>query len=419
MPTRFLRRTATATVVSVLVSQVVLGSIFYLYGQARHALDLTRQTQLAIGDLAEMILLTENNNRAYLLTRDPIWLPEIDRALLGVSRAFEELRSLGKEDEFARAQAEHLEPLVSARVARMVEARQLVQSDPELVRRRLAPGGISHKIQTELRAALKAGEVRAAEISHASNEHGGWLSIMFLLANMGLGVGFYFIIGNLKARFLKDLTTEKMLRKSLEDLMRELHHRVRNSLQSVNSLLTLQSRTIQDPRVRASFTDALGRVDAISRVHEHFYNEIASELPACKYIHGLVQNLQNLLPLDLEFHCDENLKLPLDAAVPLGLMVNELLTNAGKHAVTGDGRAKAVLTLMPDGGEGGWRLSYSDNGPGLPPDIDLEKARSLGFRLLRSFAQQLGAVLIFPQAEAGLRIQVFCPLSTCSALAAK
>jgi two-component sensor histidine kinase len=294
---RLLRRTAGATIAGVLAAQAVLGSIFYLYGDARQDLEHTRRVQIAINDVTEAILLTENSNRAYLLTKDRVWLPEIDLALGSVVSRFDKLKGMGASDEFARSVAENLEPLIEARVARMTEARALVESDPEMVRQRLRPGGISHRVQTELRAALTAADARASSISAESDAYGRKLAIVFVMANAFIGFLFFVMVDAIANRFKKDLVTEKMLRKSLEDLMRELHHRVRNSLQSVNSLLTLQMRNITDPKARLSFADALGRVDAISRVHEHFYNEASAELPACKYVQGLVDNLKTLLPI--------------------------------------------------------------------------------------------------------------------------
>ena len=231
---------------------------------------------------------------------------------------------------------------------------------------------------------------------------------------------------------LRDITLrkeqEETLRQSIEEkavLVREIHHRVKNNLQVVVSLLSLQSNYTDDPKALAAFEDTEGRVRAIAAIHETLYaRSDLAEIEFAAYLSNLVQDLLKLhtrvpggIVLDLT---TEEMALPMEQAIPLGLIANELVINSLKHGIP-EGRGKLTVALayqregeQPASGESldqGWaQLTVADNGPGVPDGIDLPQARSMGFRLLNLLVKQLHGRMELSQGP-GATVKVDFPLS--------
>ena len=178
-----------------------------------------------------------------------------------------------------------------------------------------------------------------------------------------------------------------------ETLLQEIHHRVKNNLQIVSSLLQLQGERVQDAGLRAVFSETEGRVRSMALVHERLYREHTfSSLDFSQYLETLAGQLLESLrsegtQVELELAC-EPLRLPVDTAIPLGLITTELITNAIKYAFRG--RPGGVLRIaLRQTGEGRHELAISDDGPGLPPGLDPATTRSLGMRLVTMLARQI------------------------------
>lgn len=192
---------------------------------------------------------------------------------------------------------------------------------------------------------------------------------------------------------------ERRLRASLAEkvvLLQEVHHRVKNNLQVISSLLSLQGRYLSDPRARAVLLDSQQRVRSIALLHESLYQSPdLARLDVGQYLHrlgaSLVRTYSVGAPPRLQIQT-EPVDVDLDAAVPLGLIVNELVTNALKYAFP-DGRAGTLwLTLGPTP-RGGFCLTVADDGVGLPPDFDPHTAPSLGLHIVHTLSDQLGGTL--------------------------
>jgi len=187
---------------------------------------------------------------------------------------------------------------------------------------------------------------------------------------------------------------EQQIRASLiekETLLKEIHHRVKNNLQIIMSLLNLQSASIQDEQVLKVFRESRQRIHSIALVHEKLYkSKNLSEIDFNGYVRSIVHELMRTNPVsekvkvDIDIH---NIFLSIDAAIPLGLIVNELMTNAVKYAFPDDqpGHVTICLTSLSDQQ---YTLRFSDDGVGFNKDAILNQ-RGLGLQLVGILAEQL------------------------------
>lgn len=201
---------------------------------------------------------------------------------------------------------------------------------------------------------------------------------------------------------ITDISARKRTEQSMQDslreketLLKEVHHRVKNNLQMVSSLLQLQTDYIEDPQALAVFREGQNRVRSMALIHQKLYQSSSlSRVEIAGYIDGLVAILRSsFVPPDqtIEFtNRASGVEIPIDAAIPLGLIVNELATNALKHAFPDNrpGRIEIMLDRQP-GVPGGLEFQIRDNGKGLPADFDWRSAPSLGLRLVRLLSDQL------------------------------
>jgi PAS domain S-box-containing protein len=182
---------------------------------------------------------------------------------------------------------------------------------------------------------------------------------------------------------------EEKIKASLKEkelLLQEIHHRVKNNMQVISSLLKLQAETIQDERLCASFRDSEHRVRAMSLVHEKLYqSKDFTHIPFKDYLTSLIRYLyQSYTPQarNIELSSEiEELPLTITHAIPCGLIVNELVSNALKHAFPE--KRKGTITLSLRSPERDTiELSVTDNGISLPDDIDIHTTKTLGLHLV-------------------------------------
>lgn len=169
-------------------------------------------------------------------------------------------------------------------------------------------------------------------------------------------------------------------------LAKEIDHRVMNSLQFVSALLAMQSRSLGDDQAAAHLRLAANRVAAVAQVHRHFYAEGASETSCIVFLRRLCVDLETILDRSITVRGDEG-TVPTTSIQAIGLIVNELVTNAAKH---GEG----TIDVHFESGNGVNALIVSDDGRILPADFDpAAESKSLGMRVVISLASQLGGKL--------------------------
>jgi len=178
-----------------------------------------------------------------------------------------------------------------------------------------------------------------------------------------------------------------------EVLLKEIHHRVKNNLQIVSSLLFLQSRKAKDPAIIGLFQSSIGRIRAMGMAHETLYrSEQLNAIGMEDYLRGLVRHLleaysirKGLILVDIRA---AGVSLPLETAMTCGLIVNELVSNAFKHAFPDDRKGR-IRIAMETRAEGLIVLTVGDDGIGIDPGLERGKTDSLGLHLVRNLAAQL------------------------------
>jgi two-component sensor histidine kinase len=195
---------------------------------------------------------------------------------------------------------------------------------------------------------------------------------------------------NLQNAHLRDLLTER------EWLLKEVHHRVKNNLQIVISLLNSQSIYLTDPKTLNVLQESQNRIFSISLIHQKLYqDENVSGISMRTYIHELTTHLTNTFGTAgrIRFQVQtDDLLLDVAQAVPLGLIMNEAITNAMKYAFPGHQKGTVSIVFRED--SDGWlTLELADNGIGLPAGVSIDHSPTLGMSLIRGLSEQLGADL--------------------------
>ncbi|HUW39486.1 MAG TPA: sensor histidine kinase [Rectinemataceae bacterium] len=199
-------------------------------------------------------------------------------------------------------------------------------------------------------------------------------------------------------------------------LLKEVHHRVKNNLQIVSSLLFLQGRRAEDPRFRELLQDCRNQVASMALIHEDLYrSKDLMSVDFGTYAHTLVSRLLGLYReeggVSLSFEA-ESLRIGIDQAIPLGLILNELCTNTLKHAFPPErvGDPPTIFVTLRRSGPKRVALVVADNGIGVPEDFDPAETASFGMKIVHKLADQLGAELcIGSESGPGARFELEFP----------
>jgi two-component sensor histidine kinase len=201
-----------------------------------------------------------------------------------------------------------------------------------------------------------------------------------------------------------------------EALLKELHHRVKNNLQVITSLLEMQADQAKHPQTVASLIEAGSRIGAIASMHELLYrSESLSEVDLCSYARRLVAHVVAFYRKDTRVSVSvlgDDIAVDLARAVPLGLLLNELVSNACKHAFPEDARGELEVRLSQSAQ--GIHVRVRDTGAGLPPRLSPESATTLGLQLVHMLAKQLGGDVRLASSS-GTTVDVYVPHAAAAA----
>lgn len=186
--------------------------------------------------------------------------------------------------------------------------------------------------------------------------------------------------------------------KEKEILLKEIHHRVKNNLQVISSILNLQSSFVTDPNTLNVLLESRNRIRSMAIIHENLYQtKNFSSIDFAGYIKNLVMNIESLFhsndkKIDIIFDLDST-NLSLDQAVPSGLILNELITNVFKYAFESNANNQLIISLKNENEL--IQFKVKDNGIGLPPNLEIEELESLGLQLVVTLCDQLDATLSY------------------------
>lgn len=211
----------------------------------------------------------------------------------------------------------------------------------------------------------------------------------------------YGMRGDLKARILliQDITDRKHAEDRIiaslrekEVLLKEVHHRVKNNLQIISALLSLQSSYVSDDEIERVFRDSQDRIKSMALVHENLYrSKDLEKVDFDEYINQIASHLSQSygdLAGKIDFKVNsENVYLNINTAIPCGMIINELVSNSFKHAFPDGRRGEVCIDLSPE--DDGFRLVVSDNGVGIKGDQDISESKTLGFRLIDTLVRQI------------------------------
>ncbi len=201
---------------------------------------------------------------------------------------------------------------------------------------------------------------------------------------------------NLLLEYNEELTQKNdIIHIALQDkdvLMKEIHHRVKNNLQIISSIISLQNMRITDEKVQGVFSEMQRRILAISSIHQKLYqSESVSQINMKEYLEEVVDSIHTAFNNDdlnvIYEILVQNVNLSIDSAVSIGLIVNELTTNSYKYAFKPSKSNHLVIGLSTS--KDGCTLLVRDNGMGIPKDIDILQSNSLGLRMVNLLARQL------------------------------
>lgn len=218
---------------------------------------------------------------------------------------------------------------------------------------------------------------------------------------------------------IRDITerrrADEVIRTSLrekEALLREIHHRVKNNLQVTSSLLRLQASAIGDESARGMFAETENRIRSMALVHEKLYqSSTLSRIDFGDYIRSLGDLLIHSSGITRDVTLDvsgEGISLDIEKAVPCGLIVNELLSNALKHAFP-DGRHGQIHVHLDETEDGAIQVSVRDDGVGLPAAFDATCTDTLGLQLVHALVQQLDGAITIERGHPGARFSFIFP----------
>lgn len=220
-----------------------------------------------------------------------------------------------------------------------------------------------------------------------------------------------FVIVSVRDVSTKRKTEEKIKAALVEKeiLLREIHHRVKNNLNVVSSLLELQSKTVPESLVEV-FRESQNRILSMALIHEKLYqSKNLSEVDFDDYVNELVPSLLHsygINPERIKTKIDiEDLQLSIDTAIPCSLIISELVSNSLKHAFKKDAKGNLRVALRHDKKLGVNELVVQDDGVGIKKDVDIFKSKSLGLKLVSMLTRQLGGKLALDQ-DSGTRFSI-------------
>ena len=413
-------RLLAGTVTALFLAFAALGGAFLWYDRAAGWLTHAHEVRIEIEGLRLSLTEAESAQRAFILTGDSQFTRQIEGARTAAAIHISALERLTADNP---EQLERLARLQALMITRMEVIDQTIAA-----RRTGSPGAAIQIIRGGRGVeAMHGVRAIAAELEQEERrlqrqrEHQVTVVRSVIVASLMI---FAALLALLFFKALRDISLDReaesdvaqQLRRLLDDrtlLLDEVNHRVKNSLQQIASVVRLQARSVEHADAREALNRTLDRIIAVGRVHEQMYktDDAIGAFDAGRYTEALAQDLVGSLGRDdvaLETAI-EHAVLDVKQAMPLALILNELITNALKYGCPPD-RASTIRVAFGTEGEL-YRLSVADDGEGLPKDFSPTQRKSLGMRAVEALARQLGGRLEIEQPKTGASFAVVFPRS--------
>ncbi|NAS30094.1 histidine kinase [Flavobacteriaceae bacterium R38] len=250
-------------------------------------------------------------------------------------------------------------------------------------------------------------EKTKAEISQRDRKiNYGIIALVFTLVSLG-AVAFAYFKSVKNKRLIQD--QNKIIETALvekDSLLKEIHHRVKNNLQMVSSLLSMQTKNTKSKEAIEALEEGKSRVKAMALIHQKLYqNEGLAVIEMQAYVESLVNSIQSVYKKgghDVNINIDaEGTELDIDRAIPMGLILNELVSNSFKYAFPNKEGGQIYINIRKNGEQG--FFEYTDNGKGLPEDIEERSNSSMGVKLIQRLVNQLRSNLNIDKDAKGAR----------------
>jgi two-component sensor histidine kinase len=413
-------RLLAVTVTALFFAFASLGATFIWYDRSAAAVAHTQEVRNGIDNVLQALTDAESAQRAYILTGDPAFLTQIEDGRDQADAELNRVEVLTRDNSPQQARITALRTLIGRRIAVIYQTVAERRSGDVAAAVRILRRGEGVAAMQGIRRMVAELEAAEARLLAERADRTGAVGI----AVIALLMGFALLLTFLFVKALRDISldrevetdTAERLRVLLADrtlLLDEVNHRVKNSLQQIASVVRLQSRSVEHADAREALEKTLDRIIAVGRVHEQLYRaggEIGV-FDAGHYAKALAHDLVDSLGREdvrLETAV-ETATLDLRQAVPLALILNELITNALKYGCPADRPGCIRVGFGTDGDN--YRLSVADDGQGLPEGFEPQMKKSLGMRAIEALARQLGGRFVIEKPQAGAAFAVVFPRS--------
>ena len=415
-------RLLAGTVGALFLAFAALGGAFLWYDDSASSVTHTHHVRTAAGDLLQHLTEAEAAERGYVVTGDRHFSAEVTAAKLAARADLDAIEGLTRDNPDQQARAEALRRAMELRLAfgdRVVAARAV--GAPVAAIRFIRQGqGVAAMAEVRRQVAEFDRVEHELEVKRTARTSTIRALILVALATFAAALAALF------ARAVRDIHLDReaeaevgqRLRQLLADrslLLDEVNHRVKNSLQQIASVVRLQSKAVAHPDAREALEKTLDRIMAVGRVHEQLYKAggEVGQFDAGAYAQALARELvESMARDDVVLETDVSpVWLDVAQAVPLALILNELITNALKYGCP-VGRPSRIRVAF--GTEGAtYRLRVADEGPGLAAHALPERPKSLGMRAIQALVRQLEGEFIVEQPQTGAAFVVVFPRARC------
>ncbi|HYC02878.1 MAG TPA: CHASE3 domain-containing protein [Azospirillaceae bacterium] len=384
----------------------------------------THEVRVAIERTYSSLKDAHGQERSFVLLGLPEARTGFDEAREALARSLDELESLTRDNPLQQQRLVRLRSEVDAELARMNRSMSLAAKGDMAGAAAVLGLPEFYSAASAIREMIRTMEQTERDLLAERARRVEWLRRLFEIGGVAAALMAVGLMALEYRRIRRSLKREERLAAEMRDLLqsrtvlleertallREINHRVGNSLAMISTLVEMQARQLSDPQALQALSDTRNRVSAVGQVHRRLQKtEAVAALDFGEYVTALCADLTQGLGFANAVDVDaEAVQVPVEAAVPLALVVNELVTNAATH---GHGtRPDGHVSLAFHRENGTLSLVVSDNGPGLPRGFRVEESTGLGMTILRALAQQLDARLSFTNAGHGTEARLEMPL---------